>query len=42
MALGEHVLADYIALRLSLKAHPMALLREDFSPRGFVHHRRLA
>jgi error-prone DNA polymerase len=23
-------------LRLSLKAHPMALLREDFTPRGFV------
>jgi len=32
MALGEHVLADYIAIRMSLKAHPMALLREDFQP----------
>jgi error-prone DNA polymerase len=30
------VLADYIALRMSLKAHPMALLREDFAPRGFL------
>ncbi len=36
MALGEHVLADYIAIRMSLKAHPMALLREDFEPRGFL------
>ena len=42
MALGEHVLADYIALRMSLKAHPMALLREDFAPRGFVQTARLA
>ena len=36
MALGEHVLADYIAIRMSLKAHPMALLREDFQPKGYV------
>jgi error-prone DNA polymerase len=36
MALGEHVLADYIALRISPKAHPMALLREDFQPRGYL------
>jgi error-prone DNA polymerase len=36
MALGEHVLADYIAIRMSLKAHPMALLREDFQPRGYL------
>jgi len=27
MALGEHVVEDYARLRLSLKAHPMALLR---------------
>ena len=27
MALGEHVVEDYTALRLSLKAHPLALLR---------------
>ena len=36
MALGEHVLADYIAIRMSLKAQPMALLREDFEPRGYL------
>ena len=31
MPLGEHVVADYQTLRLSLKAHPMALLRERFA-----------
>lgn len=30
MALSEHVIADYQTLRLSLKAHPMALLRATF------------
>ena len=28
MGLGEHVLEDYATLRLSLKAHPLALLRD--------------
>jgi len=32
MALSEHVIADYQTLRLSLKAHPMALLRATFDP----------
>lgn len=36
MTLGEHVVADYMALRMSLKAHPMALLRESFRTRGYV------
>jgi error-prone DNA polymerase len=27
MTLGEEIVADYTALRLSLRAHPMALLR---------------
>ena len=31
MALSEHVVHDYQTLRLSLKAHPMSFLREDFS-----------
>ena len=31
MRLGEHVVADYQTLRLSLKAHPMALLRAHFT-----------
>ncbi|MBS0239541.1 MAG: error-prone DNA polymerase [Proteobacteria bacterium] len=30
MALSEHVVNDYQTLRLSLKEHPMAFLREDF------------
>ncbi|WP_292083529.1 MULTISPECIES: error-prone DNA polymerase [unclassified Brevundimonas] len=30
MPLGEHVAADYQTLRLSLKAHPMAILRPIF------------
>ena len=34
MALGEHVAADYQTLRLSLKAHPMALLRPIFKAEG--------
>jgi error-prone DNA polymerase len=34
MALGEHVVADYQTLKLSLKAHPMSLLREDFHGEG--------
>ncbi len=36
LSLGEHVLQDYAALRLSLKAHPLALLRESFAARGHV------
>jgi error-prone DNA polymerase len=31
MTLGEAVIADYTALRLSLRAHPMALLRRHFA-----------
>lgn len=31
MALGEHVAADYQTTRLSLKAHPMAILRQIFA-----------
>jgi error-prone DNA polymerase len=30
-SLGEHVAADYQTLRLSLKAHPMAILRKGFN-----------
>ncbi len=32
MTLGEEIVADYTALRLSLRAHPMALLRDRLSP----------
>lgn len=36
MALGEEVAADYQTLRLSLKAHPMAILRPHFDARNVV------
>ncbi|GGH31013.1 DNA polymerase III, alpha subunit [Cribrihabitans marinus] len=32
MSLGEEVVEDYVALRLSLKAHPVALLRHLLTP----------
>jgi error-prone DNA polymerase len=34
MSLGEHVATDYQTLRLSLKAHPMQLLRAHFRREG--------
>lgn len=34
MTLGEEVVEDYVAMRLSLKAHPMALLRDYLTPPG--------
>ncbi|HXK53784.1 MAG TPA: error-prone DNA polymerase, partial [Hyphomicrobiales bacterium] len=34
MPLSEHVVADYQTMRLSLKAHPMALLRDLFRAEG--------
>ncbi|MFO1169840.1 MAG: error-prone DNA polymerase [Hyphomicrobiaceae bacterium] len=36
MPLGEHVVADYQTLRLSLKAHPMTFLREAFREEGII------
>jgi error-prone DNA polymerase len=36
MPLAEHVIADYQTLRLSLKAHPMALLRRQFDAEGLL------
>ena len=41
MRLGEHVVADYAALRLSLKAHPCALIRNDLAARGITPCARL-
>ena len=32
MSLGEEVVEDYVALRLTLKAHPLALLRHRLTP----------
>jgi error-prone DNA polymerase len=42
MSLGEHVVADYETLHLSLKAHPMALLRHDMAGMGFAQCKDLA
>ena len=40
--LGEEVVADYGALALSLKAHPLALLRRDLAALGAADTRMLA
>jgi error-prone DNA polymerase len=39
MHLGEEVVEDYVAMRLSLRAHPMELLRPDID--GIVPHSEL-
>jgi error-prone DNA polymerase len=36
MGLGEEVVADYQTIRMSLKAHPMALLRARFAHEGIA------
>jgi error-prone DNA polymerase len=41
MSLGEEVVEDYAALRLSLKVHPLALLREPLAQHGVVPAARL-
>jgi error-prone DNA polymerase len=42
MPLGEHVLTDYATVRMSLKAHPMALLRGEFRKLGYAKTNELA
>ncbi len=42
MAMGEQVCDDYRSLRLSLKAHPLALLRDDVARQGHVPAAALA
>ena len=34
MTLGEEIVADYVALRLTLRAHPMALIRPRLEALG--------
>jgi DNA-directed DNA polymerase III PolC len=34
MSEGEHVVEDYVAMRLTLRAHPMALLRDIVTPKA--------
>ncbi|WP_439577528.1 error-prone DNA polymerase [Elioraea sp.] len=41
MTLGEQVVADYASLALSLKAHPMALLRPEIAALGCTDTRAL-
>jgi len=36
MPLAEHVVSDYQTIRLSLKAHPMCFLREQYAVQRFV------
>jgi error-prone DNA polymerase len=42
LRIGEHVVEDYRTLRLSLKAHPAALLRDDLAARAVVEAERLS
>ena len=32
MSMGEAVVEDYVAMRLTLRSHPMALLRDVLTP----------
>jgi error-prone DNA polymerase len=41
MSMGQEVTEDYRHLSLSLKTHPMALLRQTFAGQGFVPSARL-
>lgn len=41
MGLGEHVVEDYAALGLSLKCHPVKLLRDELGGHGIVPAARL-
>ncbi|WP_172298589.1 error-prone DNA polymerase [Pseudoruegeria sp. HB172150] len=36
MTLGEQVVEDFVAMRLSLRAHPLALLRDRLTPQAHV------
>jgi error-prone DNA polymerase len=42
MGIGEHVAEDYRTLHLSLKRHPLALLRARMRSQGYVQSSRLA
>ena len=41
MPLSEHVVNDYQTIRLSLKAHPMHFLRQQYAGQGFITADRL-
>ena len=42
MRLGEHIVEDYRTLRLSLKAHPLSLLRPRLQARRIIPNEQLA
>jgi error-prone DNA polymerase len=42
MHLGEHVAADYQTIRLSLKAHPLTILRSTLMREGLISTRQVA
>ncbi len=42
MRLGEHIVQDYMTLHLSLKAHPLSLLRRRLAARGIAQNETLA
>ena len=42
MQIGEHVMEDYRATQLSLKAHPMGLLRGEMTELGYGTSAQLA
>ena len=42
LTIGEHVLQDYATIRMSLKAHPVGLLRRSFARLGYVPAQQLA
>jgi error-prone DNA polymerase len=42
MQLGEHIVHDYATLRLSLKSHPLALLRKRLTRHGAIPNAKLA
>lgn len=41
MLLGEHIVEDYRTIGLSLKQHPVALLRDELSSRGIIRAEQL-
>jgi error-prone DNA polymerase len=41
LTMGEHVLQDYATIRMSLKAHPVGLLRADLTGSGYVKAEKL-
>ena len=41
MTVGGHVLQDYATIRMSLKAHPVGLLRKHFANLGYFTVREI-